>query len=188
VAAFAVRFRLHRREREQPVRTFSSRMDSIMNAKETIMKRSTITMTLTIAALTVLALGVAPTAKADDKGCSNALVQGTFAYTGTGSIAPPSPAAGPFVEVGTQTFDGKGGTTFAATASQNGNIREMTGTGTYTVNPDCTGTMTLQVSPTLAVQIFFVVDDWGSEFQAIETNPGLVMTRIARRLFRGRAI
>jgi len=73
-------------------------------------------------------------------------------------------------------------------ASQNGNIRQVTGTGTYTVNPDCTGTMTLQVSPTLVVQIFFVVDDWGSEFQAIETNPGLVITRIARRLFRARAI
>jgi hypothetical protein len=152
------------------------------------MKRSTIAKTLTIAAVTVLALGVAPTAKADDKGCSNLIVQGTFAYTGTGSIAPPSPAAGPFVEVGTQTFDGKGGTTFAAMASVNGNIQEMTGTGTYAVNPDCTGTMTLQVSPTRAVQIFFVVDDGGNEFQAIETNRGLVITRIARRLFPGRAI
>ncbi|MBZ5618044.1 MAG: hypothetical protein LAQ69_04805 [Acidobacteriia bacterium] len=152
------------------------------------MKRNTIAKTLTIAAVTVLALGVAPTAKADDKGCSNVLMQGTFAYTGTGSINPPSPAAGPFVEVGTQTFDGKGGTTFAATASQNGNIRQMTGTGTYTVNPDCTGTMTLQVSPTRAVQIFFVIADGGNEFHAIETDPGLVITRIARRLFPGRAI
>ena len=157
-----------------------------MNAKKTIMKRSMIAKALTIAAVTVL--GVAPAAKAEDKGCSNVLMQGTFVFTGTGSIAPPSPAAGPFVEVGTQTFDGKGGTTFAATASQNGNIREMSGTGTYTVNPDCTGTMTLQVSPTLAVQIFFAILDWGNEFHAIETNPGLVITRIARRMFRGRAI
>jgi hypothetical protein len=159
-----------------------------MNAKKTIMKRSTIAKTLTIAAVTILALGVAPTAKADDKGCSNVDVKGTFVYTGTGSINPPSPAAGPFVEVGTQIFDGKGGTTFAAMASQNGNIRQMTGTGTYTVNPDCTGTMTLQVSPTLAVQVFFVIADWGNEFQAIETNPGLVITRAARRMFPGRAI
>ena len=159
-----------------------------MNANKIIMKRSTIAKTLTIAAVTLLALGVTPTAKADDKGCSNVLMQGTFAFTGTGSINPPSPAAGPFVEVGTQIFDGKGGTTFAAKASQNGNIRELTGTGTYTVNPDCTGTMTLQVSPTLAVQIFFVIADWGNEFQAIETNPGLVITRIARKMFPGRAI
>jgi hypothetical protein len=48
--------------------------------------------------------------------------------------------------------------------------------------------MTLQVSPTLAVQVFFVIADWGNEFQAIETNPGLVITRIARRMFPGRAI
>ena len=41
-----------------------------MNAKEMIMKRSTIAKTFTIAAVTALALGMAPTAKADDKGCS----------------------------------------------------------------------------------------------------------------------
>jgi hypothetical protein len=160
-----------------------------MNAMETIMKRSIITKTLVIAAVTVLALGVAPKAKADDKGCSNVIVQGTFAYTGTGFIAAPSPAAGPFVEVGTQTFDGRGGTTYAATLSANGNIVQVTATGTYTVNPDCTGTMTLQVLPRNAtVHIFFVIADGGSEIQAIETDPGLIITRVARRLFPGRAI
>ena len=153
------------------------------------MKRSTIAKTLAIAAVTVLALGVAPLAKADDKGCSNVLVQGTFAYTGTGSIAAPSPAAGPFVEVGTQTFDGKGGTTYAATLSANGNVLQVTATGTYTVNPDCTGTMTFQVSPiNITVHVFFVIAGSGSEFQAIETDPGLIITRAAKRLFPGRAI
>src|ERR1039457_32561 len=39
----------------------------LMNAKERIMKRSTIAKTFTIAAVTVLALGLAPTAKADDR-------------------------------------------------------------------------------------------------------------------------
>ncbi len=82
-----------------------------MNAKEMIMKRSTIAKTFTIAAVTALALGVAPTAKADDKGCSNASLKGTFAYTATGFITAPPAMAGPFGGVGTQTFDGKGGTT-----------------------------------------------------------------------------
>ena len=49
-----------------------------MNTKERIMKPSTIAKTFTIAAVTVLALGLAPTAKADDKGCTNATLQGTF--------------------------------------------------------------------------------------------------------------
>jgi hypothetical protein len=77
-------------------------------------------------------------------------------------------------------------------SSQNGNISPLTVTGTYTVNPDCTGTMTLQVTfpgiPAVPVDVYFVVDDGGDEFQAIETDAGLVITRIGRRLFKGRAI
>ena len=156
------------------------------------MKRSFFAKTFAIAAAAALALSLAPTAKADDKGCSNAILRGTFAYTSTGSIATPPAIAGPFVEVGTQAFDGNGGTTAAAMSSQNGNISPLTVTGTYTVNPDCTGTMTLQVTfpgvPTFPVDVYFVVDDGGDEFQAIETDPGLVITRIGRRLFKGRAI
>jgi hypothetical protein len=156
------------------------------------MKRSTIAKTLTIAAVTALALGIAPTAKADDKGCSNATLRGTYAYTSTGSITAPPDLAGPVAEVGTQTFDGKGATNATATLSQNGNIFTVTITGAYTVNSDCSGTMTLQVSipgvPVFPLHVSLVVDDIGNEFQAIETDPGLVITRIARRLFPGRAI
>ena len=148
-------------------------------------RRTSIAMVLCVAILG----GVAPTAKADDKGCSNTSVQGTFAYTSTGAIASPPDIAGPFVEVGTQTFDGKGGTTGAATLSQNGNILPITVTGTYTVNSDCTGTATLQVSPIdVTVHVFFVIDDGGNEFQAIETDDGLVITRLGHRLYPGRLL
>jgi hypothetical protein len=147
------------------------------------------TKTLMVTAITALALGIASTAYADDKGCSNATIGGTFAYTSTGSIAAPPEIAGPFAEVGTQTFDGQGATTASVTLSQNGNILPVTVTGTYIVNPDCTGTMTLQVSPIdVTVHVSFVIDDSGNEFQAIETDAGLVITRIGRRLFTGRAI
>ena len=153
-----------------------------------IMKCS-ITRAFTMAAVTALALAIFPTANADDKGCSNAILRGTFAYTSTGYIAAPPAIAGPFAETGTQTFDGSGGTAAAVTLSQNGNILPVTITGTYTVNPDCTGTMTLQVSAIdVTVHVFFVIDDSGDGFQAIETDPGLVITRIGRRLYPGRAI
>jgi hypothetical protein len=149
-----------------------------------IMKRNTIAKTFAIAAVIALALGIAPTAKADNKGCSNLTLKGTFAYTSTGFITAPPAFAGPFAEAGTQIFDGRGGTTAAVTLSQNGNILPVTITGTYTVNPDCTGTFTLQVSPIdVTVHVFFVIDDSGNGFQAIETDPGLVITRIARRQF-----
>ena len=148
------------------------------------MKRSTIAKTFAIAVVAALALGMAPTAKADHKGCSNASLKGTFAYTGTGFIVTPAAFAGPFAEVGTQTFDGKGATTTTFTASQNGNIFQTTFTGTYTVNPDCTGTFNLS-APALGITVtlFFVIDDNLNEFQAVETLPGAVVTRIARKQF-----
>src|SRR5215472_2267267 len=105
-----------------------------------IMKRTAIAKPLAITVATALALGIAPKAKADGIGCSNATLKGTFAFTSTGFITAPPSIAGPVAEVGTQTFDGKGNTTATATLSSNGTIFQLTITGTYTVKPDCTGT------------------------------------------------
>ena len=156
----------------------------LTDTKEMIMRHSSIAKTFTIAAISGLVLGMAPAARADDKGCSNSSLDGTYAYTGTGFIVTPAFAAGPFAEVGTQTFDGKGATSTTLTASQNGNIFQTTFTGTYTVNPDCTGTFNLS-APALGITVtlFFVIDDNLNGFQAIETLPGVVVTRIARRQF-----
>ena len=153
------------------------------------MKRSTITNTFTLAAVTALAMAIPTTAKAADKGCSNATLRGTYAYTSTGSIAAPPEIAGPIAEVGTQTFDGNGNTAATATISTNGNMQQLSIVGTYTLNPDCTGTFTLQVSPFgITVHVLFVIDDNGDGFQAMETDAGLIITRIGRKLFPGRAI
>jgi len=152
------------------------------------MKSSTIAKTFTIAAATALALWIAPTANAQvaQRGCSNASLNGTYAYTGTGVIVSPAAFAGPFAEVGMQTFDGQGHTTATATASQNGGILQFTITGTYSVNPDCTGTLTLQVAPEgITVPVFIVIDNGWNEFQAIETSPGVVITRIGHKLYPG---
>ena len=152
------------------------------------MKHSIIAKTFTVAAVTALALGIAPTAKADDKGCSNASLQGTFAYTSTGTITAPPDIAGPIGEVGTQTFDGVGGTTATATLSSNGTIVPLTITGTYAVNPDCTGTFTLQIAPGIASHFFFVIANNGASYQAICLDPIAVITRVGTRLYPGRDI
>jgi hypothetical protein len=110
-----------------------------MNQKEeTIMKRSN-TAKFTLGAAMVLALGLAPAVKAADQGCTNSSLKGTFSHMGTGFITGVGPLAG----VGTDTFDGNGGITGTASLSINGNIVSVTETGTYKVNPDCTGTYTV---------------------------------------------
>jgi hypothetical protein len=161
----------------------------LMNAKEMIMKRSTIAKIFTIAAVTALALGIAPTAKAQvDKRCSNATMTGTFAYTVTGSfVAAPAPL-GPHAEAGAQTFDGNGNTSAAGMSSTNGNIMPTTGTGAYTVNSDCTGTFTLEIAPGITAHHFFVISDSGAEYQAVCLDAVAVITRSGRRLYPGRNI
>ena len=72
------------------------------------MKRTTTAKTLAIAAITVLALGIAPLARADNKGCTNQTLKGTFVHTASGFETAPPAIAGPLVGVGTDTFDGKG--------------------------------------------------------------------------------
>ena len=63
----------------------------------------------------------------------------------------------------------------------------MTITGAYKVNPDCTGTMALKIAipgiPVFPLDVFFAIDDSGNGFQAMETDAGLVVTRLARRQF-----
>jgi hypothetical protein len=148
-----------------------------------IMKRSSIAKNLTIAAVAALALGIAPTAKAD---CSEATLKGHhFAYTSTGSlVAAPIPPSvwGPYAEVGVQYFDGKGGVSFTFNASVNGSVGPGTATGTYTVNDDCTGTFS-EAGGGVTSQFNFVIDHDGTEFQAICQDPGAVITRIGRRQF-----
>jgi hypothetical protein len=152
-------------------------------------KCTTIGKGFTIAAALTLALAIAPTVQAYDKGCSNATLRGSYAQTGTGVITAPPDQAGPFANVGTLIFDGNGGLTGTLVASQNGMSAQATETGTYTVNSDCTGTYTVQIAPFgITSQAFFAIDTNGDELEIIVTDPGSVIICVAKKLFPGRAI
>jgi hypothetical protein len=158
------------------------------------MKRTTAPTTLVIVFATVFVLGILPRAQADEpRECSETSLQGSFGFTSTGTLlALPPPMAGPFGEIGRQTFDGQGNTDATATTSANGNINRVTIQGTYVVNPDCTGSMTLFISPLGFTQhLDFVIDDDGTELRAISIPPanitGNTETRIYKKQFqRGR--
>jgi hypothetical protein len=130
---------------------------------------------------------VAQEESAKVKECSKATLWGSFGYTSTGTLLDsyvPPPFAGPFGEVGRQTFDGKGHTDATATTSSNGNIAKVTIEGTYTVNPDCTGSMTLKVSPfDSTVHADFVMDYDGAELRAIGSDSGVIESRVYSKQF-----
>lgn len=157
------------------------------------MKRSNTAKTFAIAAVAALALAIAPTAKAQvNKGCNNATLMGTFAYTTTGfSVAGatgPLPAPLPFADAGAQTFDGNGGTALSGMTNANGTVGQPNQAGTYIVNSDCTGTFSIQLAPGKTANYFFVIANDGSEFRAICVDKYAVLTRIGTRLYPGRAI
>jgi len=142
------------------------------------MKRSTIAKTFAIGAVAVLALGLAPSAKAETKECSVATLEGSFARTDTGFLP-----AGPLAGVSLVIFDGNGTYTSSGSTSVNGTVSESKVTGTYTVNPDCTGAYIGVSSTGRTGTAFFVIADNGNEIHILPTSPGASLTCIARKVF-----
>src|SRR5262245_57479895 len=130
------------------------------------MRRSTVPTTLVIVLVTIFVPGITPRAQAGEpRECSNASLRGSFGFTNTGTnLAVPPPFAGPIAQIGRQTFDGRGNAQATTTLSANRNIVRATAEGSYVVNPDCTGSLTLYVSPFgSTVNADFVIDDDGAE-------------------------
>jgi hypothetical protein len=100
--------------------------------------RAQLVITLTVG----LIVSLAPSAHAEDHECSLARAAGKWSFTDNGTVV----GVGPRVAVGTLTLDSAGNVSNGTvTSSLNGTIISETASGTYTVNPDCTGTFNLTV-------------------------------------------
>ena len=102
--------------------------------------------------LVALSLGVAGAASAQGHwACSNTTLAGAWGYTETGTVVVPSPPSpdGPTpvlaVAVGRYDFDLAGNFSGTQYSSAGGTISSDSKVGTYTLNPDCTGTLTLNI-------------------------------------------
>lgn len=132
--------------------------------------------------------------------CSNARVAGSWGYTKTGTIFLPTGAAAPFGSIGTLVLDADGYVSGTQLASVAGNVVKGELYGTFTVDPDCAGTMTVDVydlSGNLqrTVSMSLVIDEAARELRALVTSLVLpngtvlpsVITGEARRLIRSPA-
>jgi hypothetical protein len=131
----------------------------------------------------LVALAVAVSLPAAAVPCSWARVAGSFGYTTSGFVATPSGTFVPVAIAGRIVFDAHGNVTGTQTRSLAGSALDETYTGTYTVNPDCTGSFTVTVSPDTRTSIVNVVwTENANSASAVFTNPGFVLTATARRI------
>ena len=128
-------------------------------------------------------------ADASSDNCTLKSVKGEFGATFTGAITA-GPFAGPYAAVARIVCDGKGACHGEGTQSLNGLIVPLVDLGaTYTVNPDCTGTTTSEISPIgLTTHGFFVIADNGNEIHMVVTSPNTVINCFFRKLYPGRVI
>lgn len=111
--------------------------------------------------------------------CSDGTLRGSYAARTEGSVVN----AGPFAAVGIFTFESSGVVTNTATSSTNGVIQTGSVVGTYRLNDDCTGDMTIpSVNPNAPPLSFnLVVAGRGQEIYYIATRSPAVLTGVARR-------
>src|SRR5271170_1442888 len=109
--------------------------------------------------------------------CKNETYKGDYGFTATGTIT----GLGAFAVVGRFTADGQGNITGSQTRNFNGQIVHETYTETYTVNLDCTGSSQKKTSTGIDVNWAFVVLNHGKTIEAVETDPGAVVTLRAER-------
>ncbi len=146
-----------------------------------------------------LALGCAPSASAqqdsdqppsDNPQCTDKNLQGRYGYTMSGWLVGP---LRPVAAVGVLTFDGEGILNAQDTFNNSVAIsRHTTGVGTYTVNPNCTGSASIDLtsdpnSPPIDLEhlqfdFMIIPGTNGSEFSLIVTNSGTVETGVAQRI------
>ncbi|MFN2452611.1 MAG: hypothetical protein ABR577_00135 [Pyrinomonadaceae bacterium] len=106
--------------------------------------------------------------------------------TGTFFLVPPTPTSPPsnpvlLATVGRLVFDGSGNFTGTDSTSFGGAISQNATTGTYTVEPDCTGTLNVTFANGFTAAGSIVVVDEGKEIFYIETVPGTVVTGTMKR-------
>ena len=133
-------------------------------------KLSAIAFTGIVALLAFSNKHVLPRVQAHEgsEGCSVATLNGAYGSVLKGQVLN----VGPIVAVGVTTFDGKGNFVADQTININGNVVQAPGTGTYTVNRNCTGIADLVGAGPHP----FVIVAGGKEMELMDINNAEVIT------------
>lgn len=130
------------------------------------------------------ALSVVSTQTASASVCSDASIRGSYAFTIHGTIFLPNGATLLIDGVAKETFDGKGNETQVDAVATNGVLTPgwRPGSGTYSVNPDCTGTQTIVVEGLPDLHLQFIVAQGGNTIHQVVIDRGVATTAEGERV------
>jgi len=134
--------------------------------------------------LFTFALAASSTLTAHAGACSNSTIQGTYAFTIHGQVFLPDGSTLLIDGLAKTTFDGKGNLTQLDAVAVNGNVAPgwTSNTGTYSVNPNCTGTFTVTNGNQPSVHLQMIVAESGNKIHDMVTDPGYATTAEAERV------
>jgi len=119
-----------------------------------------------------------------ESGCGVANLHGPYAFSQEG-YAPLVEGGNflPFFNVGVLAFGGTtGNLSVSFTGVSHGVVSTETDTGTYTVNPDCTGSMSFTTGPGAGATFNIVIIGGGAEIFAINTAAGFTSRIDAKKM------
>jgi hypothetical protein len=133
--------------------------------------------------LLTLALAASSTLTAHASGCTNMTVKGTWVQSLQGLIFLPDGTRLVLTGVTKTTYDGLGNLTVLDASGVNGNVPTgwRTGSGSYTVNPDCTGTETISFPGQSDIHAQFALAQSGNKLHYVNVDAGISLAGEAER-------
>jgi hypothetical protein len=134
--------------------------------------------------LFTLALAASSTSMAHANACSNATIRGTYAFTLRGQILLPDGTSVLLDGIALQTYDGRGNLTQIDAVADNGNAAPgwRPGTGTYSVSPNCTGSLTIVIDGLPDLHMQFIISRSGNKIRQVVMDAGLATTAEGERV------
>jgi len=134
--------------------------------------------------LLVLALATSSVLTAHASVCSNKTIQGTYAFTIHGTILVPDGSSLLVNGLARTTFDGQGNIKQLDAVAVNGNLPPgwRLSLGSYSVDPDCTGSFTVSNDPQPAIHVQMLISQSGNKIHAVVIDPGFATTSDAERI------
>lgn len=118
--------------------------------------------------------------------CNERTLKGNYGVTLSGLRPGVGGAPEQFVGVSMQTYDGQGNFTQTDnTHGPSGTATDQPGWGTYTVNPDCSGTKTLWLEGLpFPIENRMVLTDKGAELRLVVMAPApIIVTAVGRQVY-----